>query len=161
MDQKKDVSVKLDFFPDYPISAVKTLIGDCITEASENLSADDPAWYLLMGLFPDKLSEALTDMILPEAETIGDVDIDTFSDFADRTINELVFEVSGNRGFEYAQTTSGGVVFDELNDDLSLKKIPGLYVCGEEADVDGLCGGYNLQWAFSSGHLAGESAGKS
>jgi predicted Rossmann fold flavoprotein len=161
LDQGKDVSVRLDFFPDYPVRAVETLVGDCIRESAENLSADDPAWYLLMGLFPDKLAEVLAEMIFPEAKTIGGLDIDSFSRFANRILGELHFEVSGNRGFEYAQTTSGGVVFDELNDDLSLKKIPGLYVCGEEADVDGLCGGYNLQWAFSSGHLAGESAGKS
>ena len=161
LDQGKDVSVRLDFFPDYPVRAVETLVGDCIRESAENLSADDPAWYLLMGLFPDKLAEVLAEMIFPEAKTIGGLDIDSFSRFANRILGELHFEVSGNRGFEYAQTTSGGVVFDELNDDLSLKKIPGLYVCGEETDVDGLCGGYNLQWAFSSGHLAGESAGKS
>lgn len=161
IDQGKNVSVRLDFFPDYPAGAVKTLIGDCITEASENLSASDPAWYLLMGLFPEKLSEVISGMILTEARSIGEVDLESFLNFSEKTINDLVFEVSGNRGFEYAQTTSGGVVFDELNDDLSFKKIPGLFVCGEEADVDGLCGGYNLQWAFSSGHLAGESAGRS
>ena len=85
-------------------------------------------------------------------------DIDTEIERENKIINDLVLEVSGHKGFENAQTTSGGVTFDELNDDLSLKKVPGLYICGEEVDADGLCGGYNLQWAFSSGHLAGKSA---
>ena len=43
---------------------------------------------------------------------------------------------------------------------LESRLVPGLFACGELLDVDGDCGGYNLQWAWSSGRLAGESAGK-
>ncbi|MGN0240868.1 MAG: aminoacetone oxidase family FAD-binding enzyme [Candidatus Weimeria sp.] len=161
VDQGRDVRVKLDFFPDYSMKEAHTLIEKSITEAAGSLSPDDPRGYLLMGLFPEKLAEVLAVMILPGSGSIGDVVIDSFLRYTDKILNGLIFKVSGNRGFEAAQTTSGGVVFDELNDDLSLKKIPGLYVCGEEADVDGLCGGYNLQWAFSSGYVAGKSAGGS
>ena len=61
--------------------------------------------------------------------------------------------------FDKAQVTTGGVALSELQaDTLELIKYPGIYVTGELADVDGICGGYNLQWAWSSGHLAGQSA---
>ena len=67
------------------------------------------------------------------------------------------YEVKGLRGFENAQVTSGGVPGDELTDSLMLKKLPHVYVCGELADINGDCGGYNLQWAWSSGAVAGKN----
>ena len=51
-------------------------------------------------------------------------------------------------------------LFIELNDNLESIYCPGLYVCGEMVDVDGKCGGYNLQWAWTSGYIAGIHAGK-
>lgn len=56
----------------------------------------------------------------------------------------------GTLGFDYAQVTKGGVRLAEVNNDLMSKKQKGLYFCGEILDVDGLCGGYNLHWAFAS-----------
>ena len=64
-------------------------------------------------------------------------------------------------GMDSAQVTAGGVItadFDPMT--LESKLVPGLYACGEVLDIDGDCGGYNLQWAWSSGRLAGTSAGK-
>ena len=46
-------------------------------------------------------------------------------------------------------------------EDMSSLKIPGLYITGEMLDVDGICGGYNLQWAWATGYLAGTKAGRS
>ena len=76
-------------------------------------------------------------------------------------LKEFELEVSGVRGFENAQTTAGGVVADELNaQTLELKKIKGLYVTGEAVNVDGLCGGHNLQWAWASGRQAARAIAK-
>ena len=61
-------------------------------------------------------------------------------------------------GFEQAQVCSGGIDFSELNENLESIYCPGLYICGEMIDVDGKCGGYNLQWAWTSGYIAGTSA---
>ncbi|MCI5714697.1 MAG: NAD(P)/FAD-dependent oxidoreductase, partial [Firmicutes bacterium] len=55
------------------------------------------------------------------------------------------------------QVHNGGVPLDMLTDYLEYKSIPNLYFCGEVVDVDGICGGYNLQWAWTSGHIVGES----
>ena len=60
--------------------------------------------------------------------------------------------------FENAQVCAGGVSMDQVTCQLESKLIPGLYFCGEILDVDGRCGGYNLQWAWSSGYIAGKSA---
>lgn len=61
--------------------------------------------------------------------------------------------------FEKAQVTCGGVSVAEINGHtMECKKYPGLYFTGEVLDVDGICGGYNLQWAWSSGYLAGKAA---
>lgn len=65
-------------------------------------------------------------------------------------IKSLNLTVLGTLGFDYAQVTKGGVRLAEVNNDLMSKKQKGLYFCGEILDVDGLCGGYNLHWAFAS-----------
>ena len=70
-------------------------------------------------------------------------------------INQYAADI-GYMGFDKAQTTRGGVPLSELTDLLESRKKPGLFFSGEVVDVDGTCGGYNLQWAFSSGHRAAE-----
>ena len=62
-------------------------------------------------------------------------------------------------GMDSAQVTAGGVVTEEFDGTtMESRLVPGLYACGEVLDVDGDCGGYNLQWAWSSGSLAGQNA---
>ena len=64
-------------------------------------------------------------------------------------------------GMESAQVTAGGIVTADFDPNtMESKLVPGLYACGEVLDVDGDCGGYNLQWAWSSGRCAGFHAGK-
>ena len=63
-------------------------------------------------------------------------------------------------GFKNAQVTAGGIFLDEVNTDtLESKIIKGLYFSGEVLDVYGECGGFNLQWAWASGYIAGKNAG--
>lgn len=63
---------------------------------------------------------------------------------------------------ENAQVCAGGVCMDEVNSRMESRLVPGLYFTGELLDVDGKCGGYNLQWAWTSGYLAGKyAAGRS
>jgi len=64
--------------------------------------------------------------------------------------------VCGHDGFEKAMITRGGISLKEINPKtMQSKLVKGLYFCGEVVDLDGPCGGYNLQWSFSSGYLAG------
>jgi predicted Rossmann fold flavoprotein len=70
--------------------------------------------------------------------------------------------VKGTRGFEYCQLKTGGVPVTEVDPaSMASRVVPGLYLIGEVLDVVGPCGGYNLQFAFSSGAIAGIAAGKS
>lgn len=67
-------------------------------------------------------------------------------------------KIKNSRSFDFAQVTAGGVKCSEFDPEtMESKRIRGLYCCGEALDVDGDCGGYNLQWAWSSGRTAGRS----
>ncbi|WP_019638841.1 NAD(P)/FAD-dependent oxidoreductase [Paenibacillus fonticola] len=71
------------------------------------------------------------------------------------------FKVTETQSFEHAQATAGGIATKELvADTLESKLVPGLYLTGEVMDVDGDLGGYNLQWAWSSGYVAAMALGK-
>ena len=70
--------------------------------------------------------------------------------------------VLGSNSFDQARVCAGGVDFEEVTADLQSVRVPGLFMAGEMLDIDGICGGYNLQWAWSSGAVAGRAAaGKS
>jgi hypothetical protein len=76
-------------------------------------------------------------------------------------LTRLPFTVAGTEGFEHAMVTRGGVSLKEVDPrTLQSRKAEGLFFAGEVLDLDGPCGGYNLQWAFASGRLAGSSAAR-
>lgn len=64
--------------------------------------------------------------------------------------------IKGTKNFENSQCCSGGVPLNEIDDSCQSLKCPGLYIIGEMLDVDGKCGGYNLQWAWTTGYIAGK-----
>ena len=113
---------------------------------------------MLNGLIAHKLSP----VVLRESRIPGDIraaDL-TDSDFVMliKSLKGFMLKITGYKSFEKAQTTMGGVPLSEMTDRMESVYQPGLYFAGELADVDGTCGGYNLQWAFSSGKTAGEGA---
>ena len=68
------------------------------------------------------------------------------------------FNVTGTTGFASAQVTAGGLDTTQFDDETMMSKAnKGFYAIGEILDIDGDCGGFNLQWAWSSGRLCGES----
>jgi predicted flavoprotein YhiN len=73
-------------------------------------------------------------------------------------LKRFTVKITDTNGFEQAQACTGGVPLKELTEHMESKLVPGLFITGELADIDGTCGGYNLQWAWSSGILAGRSA---
>ena len=76
-----------------------------------------------------------------------------------RAVAEMPLPVTGDRGFGFAEVTAGGVPLRELHlDTLASRRCPGLSLCGEICDVDGRIGGFNFQWAWASGHVAGTGA---
>lgn len=76
-------------------------------------------------------------------------------------IKHWKFKISGTQSWNNAQVTKGGAATDEFNPStMESKLVKGLYAAGEVLDIDGDCGGYNLQWAWSSGIIAGRCAAK-
>lgn len=74
-----------------------------------------------------------------------------------RQATHFALPITGTCGFDQAQVTAGGLDTSEFDPrTLQSRLVPGLYACGELLDIDGDCGGYNLQWAWSSGRLAGK-----
>lgn len=76
-------------------------------------------------------------------------------------VGDFPFRLTGTMGMDSAQVTAGGICTGEFDPrTLESRLCPGLYACGEVLDIDGACGGYNLQWAWSSGRMAGRNAGR-
>lgn len=74
-----------------------------------------------------------------------------------KTLAWTPFHIIGHDGFKEAMITRGGISIKEIDPKtMQSRVVDGLYFCGEVMDIDGPCGGYNLQWAFSSGFLAGK-----
>ncbi len=106
---------------------------------------------------PDRMAKAL--VTAAGAEQVSLTRAQRLSLVAHVTRHHL--PITGHRGFNYAEATAGGVPLNELNlKTMESRKSPGLFLCGEICDVDGRIGGFNFQWAWSSGYVAGISVGQ-
>ena len=115
--------------------------------------------HAISHLFPAKLIPVMVNRsgIAPE-KRVHEITREERKQFAHR-IKNVKLTVTGSRGFSEAVITRGGVSLKEINPStLESKRVRGLYFAGEVLDLDALTGGYNLQIAWSTGHLAGESA---
>lgn len=155
-DVKADYKIKCDFVPEFDYSFLENAVLKII---SRNKKAK--CENLLSGFIPKKLFE----MILKSLDIYSQKEVGELSKSEIKAIVSKVkgfnFTFSELRGFEDAQTVSGGVALFEVDrKTLESKKIKGLYFSGEVIDIDALCGGYNLWWAWSSGRLCAESVAK-
>ena len=145
---------RLDFLPD--ISG-EELQKELKSRKKSKLSAEE----LLTGILHNRLGRVLT----KAAGITANRSICALSDdelaAACRAVKAFEVPLTEPMGMDSAQVTAGGMVTEEF-DSLTMesKLVPGLYACGEVLDIDGDCGGYNLQWAWSSGRCAGLAAGK-
>ena len=119
--------------------------------------------YKAENLFTGALHNSISRTILRRAEIPLDAKLWALSYTALDSIADMLcrFELPlyGTLGFDAAQVTAGGTETDGFDPEtMESRLVPGLYTCGEVLDIDGDCGGFNLQWAWSSGRLAGLSA---
>ena len=110
---------------------------------------------ILRGLLPDKLCVALCEQ-LNIKEALADDDIIKLVEL----IKSFRVDITGCRDYDDAQISLGGIPLAEVSNNLESLLVPGLFITGELLDVHGGCGGYNLQWAFSTGMIAGENAAR-
>jgi predicted Rossmann fold flavoprotein len=105
---------------------------------------------------PGRLAQALVEQRLPNP-TMGDLSDDLIGHIADG-LQRWRITPSGSEGYAKAEVTLGGIDSNELSSKtMEAKKVPGLYAIGEAVDVTGWLGGYNFQWAWSSGWCAGQA----
>lgn len=131
------VSLNLDFLPELSFLELQKLLN----RRKENCPYKNEK-ELLIGLFPEKLIKVLTS-----------------GNELPKTIKEFSLEVTDGMSFAQAQVCCGGVDTAEVDPHTMESKLKkGLYFAGELLDIDGTCGGYNLQWAWSSGSAAGRHA---
>ncbi len=114
---------------------------------------------LLAERFPKRLAARLAETLLDTSyaeTTLGAIKARELKEFAAR-LNGWVLSPAGTEGMRTAEVSLGGVDTDELSSKtLQAHKVPGLYFIGETVDVTGWLGGYNFQWAWASGWVAGQ-----
>jgi len=116
---------------------------------------------LLKGLLPSSLIPVFVALSRIESETLVNQLGRKQRGIIKNLLKGMNFTVTGLRGYDEAVVTAGGVDLTEIDPrTMESKTIPGLYFCGEVLDLDGPCGGYNLQIAWSTGFTAGKNAGE-
>ena len=140
----------LDFFPDWDLREVL----DWLRMRRQTMQAHE-ASTLLVGSCHTRLGQMLckaAGFTSQPAADLTDSDLERIA----RQAKHFALPITGTCGFDQAQVTAGGLQTGEFDPQtMQSLLVPGLYACGEVLDVDGDCGGFNLQWAWSSGHLAG------
>lgn len=150
-------SIYVDMMPDYSESQLNTMLSERVCRfpkvALENF---------FVGILNKRVGQALLKYLKIEplsryAVTLRKADIDKIA----KTIKAWEFKVTGTMSWNNAQVTKGGADTSQFNPNtMESRLVKGLYAAGEVLDIDGDCGGYNLQWAWSSGMLAGKNAGQ-
>ncbi|MCE5228089.1 aminoacetone oxidase family FAD-binding enzyme [bacterium] len=129
---------------------------DAWLRAAAARSPRRPVAHLFTELFPERLARILA----TGTDRLIDMDRGERLELA-RALTRLPLPVESDRGWAYAETTAGGVSLREIDvRTMESRLVPGLHICGEMLDVDGIIGGYSFQWAWSTGHLAGRAAVK-
>ncbi len=155
LDQGIQVHLLIDFLPRISEEElIENLQQRIIRNSHKNLE------QMMVGLLNHKLNYILiTEAELDPYKSVKNItnrDIDKLV----RQMKRFKMQISNTNSFENAQVCSGGVRTDEIDDStMESKKVKNLFLTGELVDVDGTCGGYNLQWAWSSGYVAGTAAG--
>lgn len=111
---------------------------------------------VLTQVLPARLADALAERIGLNAELANTPD--RTLEQAQRRLSDWRFRPAGTEGFAKAEVTAGGISTDELSSQtMQARNVPGLYAIGEAVDVTGWLGGYNFQWAWASGWVAGQA----
>lgn len=131
---EKGVRLFIDFLPEFSLDELTEVV-----EEKRRRYPETPFGELLCGIVNNQVGRAVTKKA--KTENLQD---------AVALLKNFPLTVTGTLGFDYAQVTKGGIKIEEVDENLQSKKANGLYFTGEILDIDGECGGFNLQWAYSS-----------
>ena len=149
LDLSKNVNVKINFFPEFSKEELSEIVKKNIAKGDKTTISD-----ALSGIINKKLVNMLC------RETGFDANLFCYKITEDNLnklidyLHEFTYNVVSYKGFEFAQVCQGGVSLSEIDEDMQSNVCEGIFYAGEILDVDGKCGGYNLQWAFSSAFVA-------
>lgn len=154
--EQKKVSVEIDFFPQMEDFVFREFIEERQTKYPERTAED-----FFVGIFNRKLiAFFLKQAYIPLHIKASEIRKDKWEKlFA--LCKHFQVEIEETNSFDQAQICAGGIRTDEIcSTSMESKLEKGFYITGEVMDIDGICGGYNLQWAWSTGYLAGKYAAK-
>lgn len=151
--EQEETEVIINLLPDYTRESFEQL---CTIRSllKEGRSIEE--------FFTGMLNKKLMQLFVKMAGLKPDMSVEEVDEGQLRQVYELCREwklhALGSNSYENAQVCAGGVDTGDITENMESKKVSGIYFAGEVMDVDGKCGGYNLQWAWSSGYLAGMAA---
>lgn len=154
LHEKKDVMAYIDFFPEYGEEDYQKWV----TERKASLSSEQSVEEFFTGMLHKKLMIFLMRIagLKPTENSMKASEKGIDKVFA--LCRCLPLQITGCNSFDNAQVCAGGIPLCEVSENLESLKQKGVFFAGEILDVDGKCGGYNLQWAWASGYVAGKSA---
>lgn len=171
LQKKRRVTVEIDLLPDGAAAVSSGIYGGSTDGHFGSYAGDEVFWQerwdrqenqtmdqFVTGLVSKKIGLLLLKLAgIRETDRAADVSAACREKLA-RLCRSLQVEIKGTNSYEQAQVCAGGVDCAEVMTTLQSKLVPGLFFAGEILDIDGICGGYNLQWAWSSGMTAGRAA---
>lgn len=146
--------IKIDLFPEHDRDELFLMLKARVTQLKEKLCGD-----FLVGMLHDRLGAFLLQKArIADSGKVGELEEVELQELI-KVLKSWEIEVIGTKGWKDAQVTCGGVAIGEIEPEtMKSVRVPGLYFAGEVIDIDGMCGGYNLQWAWTSGFTAGTAA---
>ena len=156
LHDKKEVQIQIDFLPDFS----KEALASELKRRFQRDAGYQPIEASLRGL----LNQKLIPVLLKTAQLNVSADGESLTNEEQKRLCSAIkncrVTLKTVRDFSFAQVCTGGIRTEEINiQTLESRIVPGLYFAGELLDVDGICGGYNLQWAWASGFVAGSAVG--
>lgn len=153
----KDVRVMIDLMPDYAGEENTQKYASFWSERWKQQGSQTMEQFVT-GIVNKKIGLLLLHLAgIKESEKAQEISVSRRERLA-AFFRSLIVNVKGTNSFEQAQVCAGGIDCREVTDRLESVIVPGLFFAGEILDIDGICGGYNLQWAWSSGMTAGLAA---
>ena len=152
INSSDNAKIRVQLLPDYSFEEITTML-----HKRKKLVCKESVQEIFTGLFHKNIGIALLKESKIDtnitANKLTDADINALS----KTINEWIFKVEKSGDFSKAQVTRGGIYGNQIDPvTMECKQQKSIYLCGEAIDVDGDCGGFNLQFAFASGMCVGE-----
>ncbi|BCN30586.1 BaiN/RdsA family NAD(P)/FAD-dependent oxidoreductase [Anaeromicropila herbilytica] len=157
IDERKSVHLTIDFLPQLSENELYQNILER-TELERHKTIEE----LLLGLLNKKLSYVIIkEAMLDPIASVNVLNKKSIQQLVKR-MKEFMVEITEPNSFSNAQVTAGGISTKDIDPKtMESKLVKNLYIVGELIDIDGICGGYNLQWAWTTGYLAGLAVGGS